>query len=575
MLAPQSQDDSFIGRHKLLVANVAVAMLLFFAMRTDYFAAPQAMKKPQHSYTTATPIHIKPQYVPSPPKFTISMAKVRSELTDIGAASSTAHIPYDVYATDSSPDTKATPKIDMNKLSASVSRAVVDELNTRKLAHDDGDNIDHAMEPIYAGHDAGILKHADKDTIHILEPHILEDNVLTNEDEDINAASTEGDIMETKIHGIYGIHKTRERVVSDASSDDVEDIDTHIYEEVSPGRVSEEDYKLRDAREAAAKVLHNIVVKDEIDDSTEGEFTKIVGEVSKEHAIPHKSVHTMLEHSLCLRNIIEDPHIIVNDETVIDAIANVIYSMDTSIMNANITPLAKQVLMRLMNAAVGITALNITDADITKNAKLNICTDKLRVFCRGPTEAGVTFVRTILAHDDDMYETQTDKHHIFVLSRDGAYNSWYAHKSASVILRSVERESAAMSYANALLNTSQKVATILAKCMADNIQKGITTTSLMIELDKVILTQDRAAKLLGIRAVHPKYTVVADIVCLYIAVITGAIHGIKYTESNTHTDHKVNVHLRFRDATYNIHDVIHHDLLATAMKAIKIFTKAE
>ena len=111
--------------------------------------------------------------------------------------------------------------------------------------------------------------------------------------------------------------------------------------------------------------------------------------------------------------------------------------------------------------------------------------------------------------------------------------------------------------------------------LADKLIKDTTptlTTSLIIELDKVILTQSRAEKLFGIKALHPKYTVVADVVCLYIAVITGAIHGLRYANKHTSIENKLNIHLLFRDTTYNIQDEMHSYLMSTAMKAIKIFT---
>ena len=44
MLATQSQESSFISRHKLLVANVTISALLFFAMSSDYFATQKIIK---------------------------------------------------------------------------------------------------------------------------------------------------------------------------------------------------------------------------------------------------------------------------------------------------------------------------------------------------------------------------------------------------------------------------------------------------------------------------------------------------------------------------------------------------
>ena len=110
-----------------------------------------------------------------------------------------------------------------------------------------------------------------------------------------------------------------------------------------------------------------------------------------------------------------------------------------------------------MNSAIGVHIPYYDDDEMANAAQLHMCTDKLQLFCHTPTDdVKAAFIRTILLHNDDIHEIQNDKYHVFVLSQDGAYNSLCAHRSASDTLRAVERENAAMSYANALFNTSQK-----------------------------------------------------------------------------------------------------------------------
>ena len=260
--------------------------------------------KPQHERVTKDPICIKQKYVPSPPKFTISVAKVRSELTDISAANKDTHIPYEVYA-KSTPETssRAAPEIDIHKLSASVSRAaVVDELSTRKLMRDEsGAYKEHAMEPIYAGRDDMALQHIDEDAMHMLEPHILDANIFDEVTEDAAIDTLVDSTQEEEINVDVGATALHSVGVDDKAES---------YVEHCPS----------DTQKAAAKMLDDIIIRDTEDTQIDSYAMSIAAEIAKTHHTDEsKSTYTRIAHSLYLRNVLKDPHIeIKHDDPVMD-----------------------------------------------------------------------------------------------------------------------------------------------------------------------------------------------------------------------------------------------------------------
>ena len=279
--------------------------------------------------------------------------------------------------------------------------------------------------------------------------------------------------------------------------------------------------------------------------------------------------------NMVLKNIlIENKDINYDDNNdVLVSLSKVIYSMDKTLKDSVMPPVANHVLARIMNPSIYLHKHfeDIKEINIINNANENICTKNLKVFNTTTYEKSSKL--KVLIHREDEMDTDTERH-IFIWSEsDKSHNVLCKYEGISTTPKISELKRVTASYAGALLSMSQKIAAYTARVLMMSRIKGKPEV-ITVYIDKTILTQHTAAYLLGIKPIQHTYIVIGDLICVYASVIMGAMCGIDYAKAQKHlsTD-QLNIHISFKDKVYMSYLSMHSKILANAMRAINIASK--